>query len=219
MGRTALVFGGTGLIGSSLIEQLAAGSEFDKIKVFVRRPVDYANSKIEVIQTDFTDWDALAPAITGEALFCCLGSTIKKAGSQEKFRSIDFDMPVKLAEIASANKVKQYLVVSSLGATLKTSNFYLKTKAEMEAALSAIEFHNLVVMRPSILLGKRNEKRFGESVGKALIQGLGWMLWGGLKKYRGIHGSTVATAMIKMAKDQSGQHILESDAIQALVKS
>jgi uncharacterized protein YbjT (DUF2867 family) len=219
MGRTALVFGGTGLIGSSLIEQLASGTDFDKIKVFVRRPLAFDNPKITAIQTDFLEWESLASEVQGDALFCCLGTTIKKAGSQEKFRGIDFALPVKLAELAAANKVPQFLVVSSLGTTTKTSNFYLKTKAEMETAVSEISFENLVILRPSILLGKRNEKRFGESVGKVLIQGLGWLFFGGMKKYRGIQGSTVAAVMIKMTRDKSGQHVLESDAIQALVKA
>lgn len=219
MGRTALVFGGTGLIGASLVQQLADGNEFDLIKVFVRRPISLNHPKIQVIQTDFSDLDSISQELNGEALFCCLGTTIKKAGSQENFRKIDFDLPLQLAKMASANNVLQFLVVSSIGAAIKTSNFYLRTKGEMEAAVSAFQFENLVIMRPSMLLGKRNEKRFGEAVGKVIMKGLGWLFIGRFRKYRGIQGSVVAKAMVLMTKNQKGQSILESDAIQALVKS
>jgi uncharacterized protein YbjT (DUF2867 family) len=214
--KTALVFGYTGLIGGQLTRLLLEDERYSKIKVFVRRPVRQKHSKLEVILTDYEDLPSVAPEISGDELFCCLGTTMKKAGSRTAFAKVDLDYPVQIAEIASTNKVAKYLVVSSIGASKNSTGFYLRTKGIMEEAMKKYEFRQLAIFRPSLLLGTRNDKRWGEDAGKWLYGIIGFLFRGPLAKYRAIEGVTVARAMINVANNLPGQVVYESDAIQKI---
>jgi uncharacterized protein YbjT (DUF2867 family) len=148
----------------------------------------------------------------GADVFCAVGTTIRKAGSQAAFRKIDFDIPVELARAAAQAGAEQFSIVSSVGASSATSNFYLKTKAEMEAAIAAEPFHAVHVFRPSFLIGDRHESRPGERVGVAIARVLGWTLAGPLRKYRAIDAKTVAAAMIAAASEGPvGVHVYHYD--------
>ena len=129
-------------------------------------------------------------------MFICLGTTIKKAGSIERMEQIDRDIPIKIGELSQTLGIKKIAVISSIGANANSRNYYLRIKGEMENGLKTLDFDNIVIARPSLLLGDRKEQRFTETIGKFLVKTLGFLLVGNLRKYRGIHVRKVARAMI-----------------------
>lgn len=218
--KTAIIAGATGLTGSHLLRYLIADPDIDEIRVIGRREPEFSNSKINLLSTDFSDRNTLIHFLNGDMLFCCLGTTIKKAGSEDAFRKIDLEIPVLLAQIASENKVPAFGVVSSIGARSESSNFYLRTKGEMEEKILMIPFKNTVIVRPSMLLGKRNEFRFGEEAGKLLMRTLSFLLAGPVKKYRAIESKTVALALLFLVKNNpSNKKIFESGELEFIGKN
>lgn len=210
MSKTAIVFGSNGLIGSQLLPLLFADANYAEVKVFVRRPLGIVNSKLEEIITDFSDLDELRKQVKGDVVFCCLGTTIKTAGSEKAFRRVDFELVRWAAVAASENKVKRFLVVSSLGADSNSKNFYLRTKGEMEKAVSVLNFEKCVIFRPSMLLGPRKEIRIGEKIGQAVMLAFGIFI---PAKYKAIQALTVAKAMAASATDNNPGGVIESDVI------
>jgi len=147
-------------------------------------------------------------------VFCALGTTIRKAGSQEAFKKVDFEYPLRTASTALKLGAKRFLVVSSIGADATSSNFYLRTKGELEKALSVEGFGGLIIFRPSFLLGQRSEFRPGERIALAAMQMVSPLMKGPLARYRPIEASAVATAMIAAAKQNLRDvHVFESDHI------
>ena len=217
MNKTAIVFGATGLVGKELVFELLEDQRFLKVKAVVRNPLPLSHSKLEqVILKDYSELDRIAPQLSADAYFCCIGTTIKRAGSQEAFRKIDFDIPVKIAKLAQSLQVPALVAISSLGATVKTSNFYLRTKGEMEKAVQKEFSGNLKFMRPSLLLGHRAEFRFGERVAQIVMKPIGVLMFGPLSKYKGIHSWDVAKGMIKSMDLPKDKIILESNEIHKL---
>jgi uncharacterized protein YbjT (DUF2867 family) len=218
MTKTAVVIGATGLTGTHLVAALLQDPVFDKVKVLVRQPWAHSRPKLESIVVNFDDEAGLAPALQGDVLFCCIGTTIKKAGSQENFRAVDYGIPVRCARIAHEQGVSQFLMISSIGANPRSRNFYLRTKGETEEAVLKTGFSSICIFRPSFIIGQRNEFRLGEWIAKYLIQLFYFLLQGRWKKYRGIKASTVANAMLAAAKQEdAGIHVFESDAIQHMI--
>lgn len=211
--RTALVFGSTGLIGNLLVEELVQSENYSVVRSFVRQPIGLTEPKVEEIIADFTDPESFSGKVKGDDLYICLGTTIKKAGSVANMEKIDRDLPVKIAEIASRNGVKRIAVVSSLGAKKGASNFYLRIKGEMEERILQMNFENISIVRPSMLLGERKEKRAGELVGKVVMTVVKPVLVGKLLKYRAIHGRDVARGMIGLLLSDNGRKIIESDKL------
>ncbi len=216
--KTAVLFGATGLTGNLVLGILAKDERYEKIRVFTRAELSVNSDKIEVIVTDLENLDSLADNIKGHDLFCCLGTTIKKAGSKENFRKVDLEFPVKIAEIASKNKVPNFILISSIGADPQSSNFYLKTKGEAEEAIQKSGFKKLVILRPSMLLGKRKEFRLLEEAGKLVMLPLKFILKGRLRKYRAIDAERVAKAMVKFANITTSKKIFESHEIELFTR-
>jgi uncharacterized protein YbjT (DUF2867 family) len=217
MSKTAIIFGASGLIGKSLLELLLTDPAYDKIRIFVRRKIDLSNPKAELHVSDLSDISKLKDQIRGDVVFCCLGTTISKAGSKDAFRKIDYEMPSNIAMIAAENKVQGFYVVSSLGADPVSSNFYLRTKGEMEEAVKKTSINSIGIFRPSLLLGSRAEFRFGESLGKGFMKLVNPLLFGSWKKYRAIEGVDVAKAMKSAAKEnKAGISIYQSDEVQQM---
>jgi len=172
---------------------------------------------LETAIVDFGDEAALAEALHGDALFCCIGTTRRKAGGKEEFRQVDFDIPVRCATLARRQGFRQFLLMSSIGANVRSRFFYLRTKGETEQAVTTLGFSCLHIFRPSALLGKRRKKRLGELLGQWLVLVFYYLLQGRWKKYRAIKAATVAKAMISAAvKGEAGTHIYESDAIKEM---
>ena len=216
--KTAIVFGATGLVGNLLVEELTKSGNYNAIKIFVRQSTGVSEPRIEEIITDFSVPESYLSRVTGDDLFICTGTTIKKAGSVENVEKIDRDLPVLVAKAAFKNGIKRIAVVSSIGAHEKSKNYYLRIKGEMEETILKLDFERTVIVRPSILLGERKEIRAGEIVGKAVMKAIQPVFNGKFKKYRPIHGRDVAKAMISLLQKEGEKKIFESDELKEIVK-
>jgi len=210
--KTAIVIGSTGLIGSELVQQLLGNSNYSKVLLLNRRAGGVTHSKLteHIINFDAPDLSA----VNGEDLYCAIGTTIRKAGSKEAQYKIDCEYPSTLAALLKPQGVKQILLVSSIGADETASNFYLKTKGQLEKNIRDLDFESTIIVRPSILLGKRKEFRLGEKIAIVLMQLLSPLMLGSFKKYRGVQAAKVAAKMIASANSGlKGLQIIESDKI------
>ncbi len=217
MPKSALIAGGTGLVGRLLVNLLVNSHEFGEIKVIVREGNQYLNPDVTQIKVDFENLPAYKEELKADDVFCCLGTTMKKAGSKDNFYKVDFTYPLQLAKIALENGSLQYNIITASGSNPDSFFFYNRVKGEIEQALREIPFQNLNIFRPSLLLGERNEIRTGEEIAGIAAKVINPLLYGRFKKYRAIHGQTVAKAMFRQSiKGLTGIHVLESDKIQQL---
>lgn len=212
MNKTAVIAGATGLVGESLVEQLIKDDYYQKLVVITRRPLTIENLKIEtVLVPDFKQLSSHADKIKGDDVFCCLGTIMAKAKSKDVFRKIDYDYVVKIAEITKQNNASQFILISSLGADKNSRIFYNKVKGEVEETIQKMSFDETHILRPSMLLGPRQEKRAGEDAAKTLFKTFDFLFRGPLKKYKGIQADQVARAMLFFAKEENpGIHIHEN---------
>lgn len=207
MSKTAIVLGSSGLIGSELLPQLFVDPDYDLVVAFVRKPTGIVAAKLEEVITDFKDLDALRSQVKGDVVYCCLGTTIKTAGTEAAFRKVDYELVRWAAVAAAENKVSRFIVVSSMGANADSGNFYLRTKGEMEKAVSALNFSQCVIVRPSMLLGPRKEFRFGEKVGKVVMTAFSFLI---PAKYKAIQAKQVAKAMITTVRENRKSGAVEN---------
>ncbi len=215
MNRTAIIIGATGLVGSSLLNYLLKSSNYTKVILLARKNIEIKHQKLICYQIDFDSIESYKDLITGDDFFCCLGTTLKKAHTIENFKKVDFNYPLQFAQIAKTNKVKNFLLISSIGANSESGNYYIKTKGQLEDKIKELFFHATFIFRPSILKGIRNEFRLKEKISEIFLSIFSFLLLGKLKKYRPILATQVAKAMYKEAqKDLKGIYIFESDAIQ-----
>ncbi len=208
----ALLAGATGLIGRALALAWAGPG---RLHLLVRRPVPAPAAASIVHIVDFTALPALPAA---RDAYCCLGTTIKVAGSQAAFRAVDFDAVLAFARAAQAAGVTRFAVISALGANARSGNFYSRVKGEMEAALAAVGFESLVVARPSLLLGDRTAlgqpERRGELIGQAITRRIGGLI---PAVWRPIEAEVVARALVRgLANAGPGTTPLDSGALQRL---
>lgn len=198
MSIKAIVFGATGLTGSQVVEQLLEREDVKVIAV-VRRKIQNAAPKFEqIVIKDFSKLEQYAPELKADVYFCCIGTTINKAGSKDKFLRTDLAIPVTIARLVKATGTGAAGFISSIGANASSSNFYLSTKGKMEKEVEKIIGEKAVFIRPSLLMGKRKEFRFGETLGVFLMKLFGWTLVGPLRKYRGVSASDVAGELISL---------------------
>jgi uncharacterized protein YbjT (DUF2867 family) len=199
--RTATVIGATGLIGSHLVELLSGDKHFTRVRIIARRMPDKVPQGVEVRVIDFEDPVAFRSAVEGsDALFCAVGTTRKKVkGNMEAYRKVDHDIPVNAARHCHESGCGRYLMVSAVGASSKTGNFYLKFKGDAEDAIAASGIPSVSIFRPSMLMGKRNESRPAEDFARILSSPLSFLF---PAKYRPIKGLDVAKAMVAAAKSE-----------------
>ncbi len=201
--------GATGLIGKALTEQLLADPYYTTVKVLVRNKIELTHPKLQQILYDYEQ--PQADVLDAKHVYCCLGTTIKKAGSPEAFRRVDYEYVVQTAALAQERGARRLTVVSSMGADTDSNMLYSRVKGEMEAALQAQGWETLYIVRPSLLLGERDEFRLGESLGKMAAKGLSFLI---PDQYKGIEASQVAKAMhYYLTQGQAGQHVIESDEL------
>lgn len=218
MGMTSLVMGATGLVGRQVTKELLNHESMDEVRLLVRRPLDMVHPKLNVIQTDWDKLDQYGDAFNGvDCVFSCLGTTIRKAGSQQQFRRVDLEYVLAGAQLAKLGQVRHFLAISSVGANPKARTFYSRVKGEMEEELCKLQLPALHIFRPSLLLGKRDERRFGEAVGSVLMSNLDFIFKGRLAHYRAVPAAKVAKAMINISLTNTrGNHIYPNEVIHVL---
>ncbi len=213
----AMIAGSTGLVGSALLELLLGSNAVSRVTALVRRASHGAHPKLEQLIVDF---DALESALSGRKashVFCCLGTTMAKAGSRTAFRRVDHDYPLELARVMRRAGASSYLLVSAMGADPRSLIFYNRVKGELEDALQKLLFPTLHIARPSLLLGERQEHRRGERLAQAAMGRFSNAMVGPLAKYRPIEGRTVARALLRLSlQDERGVFFHDSDALSRL---
>lgn len=210
--KTALIAGSTGLIGSQLLQLLLESDRYNKVIAITRHDIP-VHPKLSQIKIAFDDIGEKSTILKADDVFCCLGTTMKKAGSKEKFYQVDFYYPLLLAKISRAEGARQFLLVSALGADRKSSIYYNHVKGEIEEAVKEIDFEAVHIFQPSLLLGPRREKRFGEDIGKFLSKVFGFLI---PSKYKPIESIKIARAMLSMANsDRKGKFVHQSAELQA----
>lgn len=203
------LLGATGLVGRHCLEQVAADPFFERVVVPARRRFGEATApRVEGHVLDFADLESHTGVLAVDQVLCALGTTIRAVGgSRERFREVDFGIPLTAARIARRQGARHFLLVSALGASASSRVFYLRVKGELEDALRSLGFRAVTIVRPSLLLGDRGEFRLGEEVAKRL----GWLA---PPAYRPVHARDVARALVRAAKeDLPGLHIIESSEI------
>ena len=198
--QTATIIGSTGLIGSHLLEQLLQDDTIATVRALVRRPLETRHPKLQVVVIDFADLEAFKEGIRGsDAVFCAVGTTRARVkGDMAAYRRVDYDIPVNAARCCAETGVKQFLLVSSVGANSQGGNFYLKLKGEAEEGVRGYDIPSIAIFRPSMLLGKRTESRPMEAIAQAVSKPLSFLF---PSKYKPIRAADVARAMIAVSKN------------------
>ncbi len=204
--KSALILGASGLVGESLLKVILSKGDYTEVKVVLRRPTNLTDDKkVKIIViTDFEALDAHAKDLFADDVFCCLGSTMKKAGSRSSFEKSDLVYPLKIATINLRNpNFKNYLIVTAQGANEQSPFYYNQVKGRCEQSLLDLNLPGLKIFRPSLLLGVRVEKRWGEVFFKFLIQSVSIPLKKiGISTFWTINAATVANAMLKVAMNE-----------------
>lgn len=203
--------GATGLVGRATLGELLAREELGRIEAFVRRPTGAADPRLSERIVDFERLDEAFGEGPVDVAITCLGTTIRKAGSRERFRRVDHDYVLAFARAAKAAGARRFIAVSSIGASARSLAFYSRVKGEVEDALAGLGFDSLVVVRPSLLLGEREERRLGEQIAAPFSKLLPASI-------AGIEGATVARAIARLAlaEGEPGVRVVPSAELQAL---
>ena len=215
--KTALIAGASGLIGRRCLDLLlAADDRYERVISIGRRELPLQHPRLEQRVVDFNDLEKEQLRLIADDVYCCLGTTIRQAGSEAAFYKVDYTYVVTLAAVLSANFASQFLVVSVIGADADSRLFYKRVKGEMEAAIKQTTFRAIHFFQPSLLLGERPNPRLGERVVGAVLSIFGPLLVGPLRPYRAIRASVVAQAMLDAARqDGGGVRAYRSDEIAA----
>lgn len=215
--KTALLAGASGLVGNELLHILLNSSHYSQVRILVRHPLELIHEKLEQIITDFDKLDDYADYFTVDDVYCCLGTTIKKAGSQEAFKKVDYDYPLKMAELAKSHRVKNFLVITALGADSNSKVFYSRTKGQLQLNLKKTGLTALHIFQPSLLLGERQEFRLGEKAATLLSPVISKVLKGKMKKYKPVEAKDVAVTMYEVAQiERTGNYTYPSDRIEII---
>jgi uncharacterized protein YbjT (DUF2867 family) len=213
--RSVLLCGATGLVGRECLRLLLEDQAFGRVMVLTRRPLPEsqltagAPSKLQQQVVDFDRLGDRPDAFRADQVICTLGTTIKAAGSRERFRQVDLGYPLRIAELALERGARHFLLVSSMGANARSPFFYARVKGELEDALAALPYRAVTMVRPSLLLGDRGQFRLGEEIGKRLAFLVP-------AAYKPVAGRAVAAALARCARqDLPGTRIVSSGEIRA----
>lgn len=217
MGKRAILLGASGSVGSNLLQQLLVNDNYTQVLALVRKELKIEHPKLKQLILNFDELNKYTAEITGDVVFCCLGTTKKQTPDEKQYYKIDYLYPLDVAWIAQTNGAESYHLISSIGANKNSSVFYTRTKGEAECDLKAVPFKSIHIYRPSILDGERKESRPMEGIMNAVMHVINPLLVGSWRKYRSIKVSTVAKAMVRQSMvDKREIFIYESDQIQAL---
>jgi uncharacterized protein YbjT (DUF2867 family) len=216
-GRIAWVAGASGMVGTELLRVLAASGDYARVYALTRRPLTFDLPQVANRILRFESLETELGGVGCDDAYCCLGSTMARAGSQQAFRAVDHDLVLRYARCALAAGAKTFTVLSSVGASPAATNFYLRTKGECELALEALGFRSLFIVQPGLLLGARRESRPLEALGRALMPLVNPLLVGRHARWRGMSAREVALAMRAAVHSQRlGAHRLTWPALHAL---
>jgi uncharacterized protein YbjT (DUF2867 family) len=208
MQKSVVILGATGLVGSALVEELINDQEVSEIRILTRRPLAFTSEKIKLIQTDLSK-PAPEAFTNATALYCCIGTTRKKTPDQSQYRAIDYGMTLAAATAAKNAGATEVHLISAIGADTKSKIFYSRLKGEIERDLQELNFERTLIYQPSILIGPRPEKRFGEKIAQLLSPLFDQLLFGSLQKYHSISAKKLAMAMHRNSfKNQKGVQTL-----------
>ncbi|MFH1851869.1 MAG: oxidoreductase [Candidatus Neomarinimicrobiota bacterium] len=214
MNRKALIVGATGLVGGHCLHYLLQSPNYDRVTALVRRPLALENPKLLTVTIDFDQLEQWSGYFAVNDIYCCLGTTIKQAGTRPEFRKVDYDYPVECGRLALRAGAQRYLLVSAMGANAGSRIFYNRVKGEVEQTVINLGFQSTLIFRPSLLLGDRTGFRLGEKLAGWVLRGTAPLLTGPLKKYRPIPAETVTRAMVGQSTEfTTGVRLIESGEI------
>lgn len=214
---SALVIGATGLVGGLCLKTLLSTGEYETVRVITRRSLLLDDQRLDSQIVSFERLNEHKSFFTVDTVFCCLGTTMKKAKTKKAFEKVDMEYPVMAAEISQEMGVKQFLMVSAMGADANSAFFYNQVKGKAEDRVRKTDIETIAFFRPSLILGDRSEHRFGEDLAKTFFKYLNPALLGPLKKYRAIEARTIAEGMVSFSvKKRKGIHTIESHQISEL---
>jgi uncharacterized protein YbjT (DUF2867 family) len=217
--KTALVLGASGLVGNELVKVLIQQNKYEKIYLLVRTPIEVKHSSCELHIIDFDQLHTHSELFHVTDVFCCLGTTIKKAKSKAAFRKVDYEYPVEAAKLASFSGVEKFLIITAMGSNSKSMIFYNQVKGQVEESLAKLNLPSVHIFRPSLLLGKRAEFRFGEKIAEKSSVFFNALMVGPMRPYKAIEARTVAAAMAAVAAtSKSGVNIYPSQEIERIAK-
>lgn len=209
---TAVIVGATGLVGQHVLAQAIQEPTYKKIYAIGRTKPNKEHPKLSFIESALDNLEKHGDLFKDADLFCCLGTTIKKAKSKEAFRKVDFAYPLQVAKVGEAMKAASFHCITAIGASSSSAFFYSRVKGELEEELKRTQLPSIHLYHPSLLVGKRSEFRFGEAVSQKVILPFAQMMKGPLKKYRPVKGNQLGQFIIKTAVSGSvGLHIHEGD--------
>ncbi len=218
--KTALLFGATGLVGKHVLEMLLWHGAYAKVHTFGRRTLQMEHPRLVHHLIDFNRLMEVKHLLHGDDLYLCLGTTRAKAGSKEAFYQVDYTWNLEIARMACDNGVNQLLLVSSVGADPTSRFFYTRVKGQLEEAVKQLPFWAVHIFQPSVLLGERNENRWGEAIAGKLGKLIDAATGGLLKKYRPVEADVVARAMVSAAQRlEPGIHVYPSHWLQELAEA
>lgn len=216
--KVALIAGASGLVGGHCLELLLQNPRYSKVISVGRKTLPLQHPKLQQLEVNFDNLGKFRHSLVADDVYCCLGTTIKKAGSKENFYKVDYTYVIQLAKLTASHFATQFLVISALGADAQSRIFYNRVKGEMENAAKNLPFTAVHIFRPSLLLGDRREARFGEKVAAKAMKWFGFLMKGPLKPYRAIAAKTVAKAMLEAAEqDGGGVKIHSSEQMQQFI--
>lgn len=203
----ALIIGATGATGKDLINVLLQDNSYTAVVIFVRRPTGLSHPKLTEVLTDFDNPGNVAEQISGNVLFCCLGTTLKAAGSKDRQRHIDYEIPLQFTTLAKANRVHSIVLLSAYGASSSSRIFYSMIKGRLEEGIEALNFEQLIIFRPGLLLRKDTD-RLGERLSAGVLKFLNSL--GLIRKFKPLPTSLLAEKLAKAPKAFGpGKHIIE----------
>jgi uncharacterized protein YbjT (DUF2867 family) len=196
--KSVLLAGATGLVGRECLAALLADSSFSPVTILIRQPLPSppASDRLAARVVDFEHLDRETSAFSVDQVFCCLGTTMAKAGSRDAFRRVDYDYALRVAQLALAGGANHFLLVSALGADATSRVFYNRVKGELEQAVGRLGYRSLTIVRPSLLLGERHERRLGEEIAKRFTAFTP-------APWRPVHAKQVAAALVRAAREET----------------
>ncbi|PHR14018.1 MAG: nucleoside-diphosphate sugar epimerase [Aequorivita sp.] len=216
MKKTAIILGATGLTGSILLKKLLKDPSFEKIKLFSRSTAEMNSPKIEEHLIDMFQLEKHSEAFKADVVFCCIGTTKSKTPNKETYKKIDYGIPVTAAKLAKKKGIETFVVISAMGADVSSNIFYNKTKGEMQRDVLSQSIKNTYILQPSLIVGHRDENRFGEKVATLFMKTFGFLV---PKKYKMIKAETIAEAMLILAKKEFPKQQITSDEIKQIAQN